>query len=308
MQAFVPNLEQTRKLVTLDRQVPVEIAWDRWRVQPWNGPKLLELFRTWGFRGFADQVRATIKDEPAEPTASIVQGSLFGEKSTASSTPRTADWPHEYHLVNTPTDFAAFLEQLKAQPRFAVDLETTSLDAHEAEIVGIAVCWKPAEAWYLALRGPAGEQLLDPAETLAQLKPILENPVIGKVNQNIKYDWQVFKTAGVHVLGVVGDSMLADYLLHAGTRNHNLDALAMDHLGHRNISITELIGKGKNFTSRMDQVPSAAKVAEYAGEDADVAWRLCAKLEPMLVELQFKRPFSRATRRGSGARSPPGRG
>ena len=119
------------------------------------------------------------------------------------------------------------------------------------------------------------------------MKPILEDEAIGKVNQNIKYDWQVLKRNGVDMAGIAGDSMVADYLLHAGTRNHNLDALAMDHLQHRNISITELIGKGKRQLT-MDQVP-CARVAEYAGEDADVAWRLCEKLEPMLQELHFKR-------------------
>jgi DNA polymerase I len=287
LQAFLPNLERTRKLVTLDRQVPVPLAWDQWPVRPWNGPKLLELFRTWGFRGFAEQVRATIKDVAVEAASQIVQGSLFSDDSAGASPPKAADWPHEYHLVNTPKDFAAFLKQLQKQTRFAIDLETTSLDAHQADIVGIAICWKPGEAWYLAVRGPAGEPVLDPDETIAQLKPILEDAAVGKLNQNIKYDWQVFKTAGVHMLGIVADSMLADYLLHAGTRNHNLDSLAMDHLGHRNISITELIGKGKNQI-RMDQVPTA-KVAEYAGEDADVAWRLCEKLEPMLAAVGFKR-------------------
>jgi DNA polymerase-1 len=150
----------------------------------------------------------------------------------------------------------------------------------------MAFCWKPGEAWYLAVRGPAGEPTCDPAKTLAQLKPILEDASIAKVNQNIKYDWQVLLASGIRMAGVAGDSMLADYLLHAGSRNHNLDALAMDYLGHRNISITELIGKGKKQL-RMDQVPSA-RVAEYAGEDADVAWRLCEMLEAELVKLHFK--------------------
>ena len=288
MQAFVPNIELSRKLVTLDQNVPVSIEWDKWRVRPWNGPKLLELFRTWGFRGFAEQARATIKDTPPEPsTGHVVQGNLFEGDAATSAAPAAADWPHEYHLVNTAKDFTAFLKQLQKQGRFAIDLETTSLDAHLADIVGVAICWKPAEAWYLALRGPAGETVLDPEATLAKLKPILEAAAIGKVNQNIKYDWQVLLHNGIRMQGVVGDSMVADYLLHAGTRNHNLDALAMDHLGHRNISITELIGKGKKQL-RMDQVP-VEKVAEYAAEDADVAWRLCEKLEPKLIELGFKK-------------------
>ena len=299
LQAFVPNLEMSRKLVTLDTHVPVPLEWDKWHVQPWDGPKLVELFRAWGFRGFAEQARATIKDTPAEASHQIVQGSLFGaEDAPAPIKSASPDWPHEYRLVNNDKDFTAFLKQLKKQTRFAIDLETTSLDTQQADIVGLAFCWKPGTAWYLAVRAPAGEPVLDSEQTLATLKPILEDPAINKVNQNIKYDWQVLLAHGIRTAGVVGDSMVADYLLHAGTRNHNLDALAMDHLGHRNISITDLIGKGKNQL-RMDQVPSA-KVAEYAAEDADVAWRLCEKLEPMLVELKFKRSILPSPLRGRG--------
>ncbi|MBI1830342.1 MAG: DNA polymerase I [Planctomycetes bacterium] len=294
LQAFLPELDRSRKLVTLDTQAPMALTWEAWRVQPWDGPTLLQHFRDWGFRGFAEQVRSTIAAAPAETKSQIVQGSLFGSDEAAAAPAGGADWPHAYHLVHRTGDFTSFLAQLKKQKRFAIDLETTSLDPHLAEVVGIAICWQPGEAWYLALRGPAGEPVLDPNATLAQLKPILEDPSIGKVNQNVKYDWQVLLAQGVRMLGVVGDSMVADYLLHAGTRNHNLDALAMDHLKHRNISITELIGKGKNQL-RMDQVPTA-RVAEYAGEDADVAWRLCEKLEPELVALGLKRAdaFSRS--------------
>jgi DNA polymerase-1 len=289
LQAFVPNLEMSRKLVTLDRRVPVPLEWERWRIQEWDGPKLRELFVNWGFRAFAEQLRVSVRTAPAPPASrQIVQGSLFGDDPT--STPlqnAVADWPHEYHLVNSDKEFAAFLKRLQKQARFAIDLETTSLDPRQAQIVGLAFCFKPAEAYYLAVRGPSGEPTLDPDATLAHLKPILEDASIGKINQNIKYDWQVFLANGIRLNGIVGDSMLADYLLHAGTRNHNLDALALDHLQHRNISITELIGKGQNQRP-MDRVPTA-KVAEYAGEDADVAFRLCEKLEPMLEELRFKR-------------------
>ncbi len=302
LQAFLPKLETSRKLVTLDTHVPVPMEWDKWSVQPWDGPKLLDLFRTWGFRGFADQVRSTIQSELQETKSNIVQGSLFGvAEETTATVAAAADWPHTYHLVNRAADFTAFLKQLKQQERFAIDLETTSLDTQQAEIVGLAFCWQAGEAWYLAVRGPAGEPVLDVKDTLAKLRPTLENAGVAKVNQNLKYDWQVLLNQGIRMAGLAGDSMIADYLLHAGTRNHNLDALAMDHLGHRNISITELIGKGKSQL-QMDQVPTA-RVAEYAGEDADVAWRLCAKLEPMLVELKFK-----LRREGEAPAEPPAGG
>lgn len=287
LQAFLPDLERSRKLVTLNANVSLPLTWDAWRVQAWDGQALLQHFREWGFRGFAEQVRGTIATTSEETKSQVVQGSLFGGEEAAAATSTGGDWPHTYHLVNRAAEFKTFLARLKQQKRFAVDLETTSLEPHLAEIVGIAICWQPGEAWYLAVRGPAGEAVLDERAALAQLKVILEDPAVGKINQNIKYDWQVLLAQGIRMAGVVGDSMVADYLLHAGTRNHNLDALAMDHLKHRNISITELIGKGKNQL-RMDQVPTA-RVAEYAGEDADVAWRLCEKLEPELAALGLKR-------------------
>lgn len=287
LQAFVPNVEQSRRLVTLDRHVPVELAWESWRIAEWDGPRLRELFNNWGFRAFAEQLRVNVRTAAPPPKPrEIVQGSLFGDDG--SEAPKAvADWPHEYHLINNEKDFAAFVKQLEKQKRFAIDLETTSLEPRQAQIVGLAFCFQPAQAWYLATRGPTGEATLGLDATLARLKPILENPAIGKLNQNIKYDWQVLFAHGIRLAGIVGDSMIADYLLHAGTRAHNLDALAMDHLGHRNIPIEHLIGKGRH-ERQMDRV-ATAKVAEYAGEDADVAFRLCQKLEPMLAEAGWKR-------------------
>jgi DNA polymerase-1 len=175
------------------------------------------------------------------------------------------------------------LRELKKQKRFAFDLETTSLQPWDAKIVGWALCWKPGEAWYLAVRGPDGSRLLDPEQTLEKLRPILEDPAIAKINQNIKYDLLVLRSHGVIVAGVAGDSMVADYLLHAGERSHGLDDLARRYFNHANISITELIGKKSKGQPQltMAQVPTE-KVAEYAGEDSDVAWRLCERLEPEL--------------------------
>jgi DNA polymerase-1 len=117
---------------------------------------------------------------------------------------------------------------------------------------------------------------------------------VGKVNKHIKYDLQVFWRNGVRLAGVVGDSMVADYLLRAGERGHNMEVLSLEYLQHRPIPISDLIGKGKS-QKRMDEVPPA-QVAVYAGEDADVAWRLCALLEPLLQNEKWLRSD---TRRGT---------
>ncbi len=297
----MPKLEMSRKLVRLATDVPIELKWDDWKIHPLDRAKLFELFRTWGFRRFADEMRpgavASTGDAKPAQTASDagtqtsrgakgLQGDLFGDLAddAEDSGALVARWEHNYHLVDTPAKFGEFLEQFKQQPRFAIDLETTSLDPHLAQIVGFAICWKPAEAWYLPVRGPIGDSVLDPKKTLAALNPILEDPAVQKINQNIKYDWQVLKTSGVHLRGVAGDSMIADYLLHAGERSHGMDVLAEKHLQHRVIPITALIGKGKQQKC-MDEVP-CEQVKEYSAEDADVAWRLCASLEPMLQDLR----------------------
>ncbi|MCI0637916.1 MAG: DNA polymerase I [Gemmataceae bacterium] len=236
----------------------------------------------------------------------LMQGSLFGEEEEAGFEalpvlPRRK-WEADYHLVNSAEKFGHFLKELHRQERIALDVETTSLEPRKAQLVGLAFCWKQGEAWYLPLRGPKSDPVLEETATLAALKPILECARPAKVNQNIKYDLQVLKAHGIELGGLAGDSMVADYLLHAGERAHGLDILAEKHLGHRMIPIDELIGaRGQR---RLDQVP-CAEVAQYAGEDADAAWRLCAKLEPELEKLGFKKPsavgrLSRAVPDGPG--------
>ena len=300
----------TRQLVRLVTEVPVVYAWERWRLRPLDVPRLLELFKEFGFRSLAEQVKnAGGNSVPA-------QRSLFDERpdldfqfganaadveSTAASadlaSPRIqaepvaseyttvgAGWKGDYRLVDTPEKFEAFYSQLQQQKRFAIDLETTGLQPLREEIVGLAFSWREGEGWYLALRGPAGAPLLDPTTTLERLRPIFEDAGIAKVNQNIKYDLLVLRARGVYLAGVAGDSMVADYLLNAGERAHNKEELAKRHLGHQIIPITELIGEKARKTpqKRMDEV-DPARVAVYAGEDADLAWRLCDKLENELT-------------------------
>lgn len=203
------------------------------------------------------------------------------EPAPASRVAADDSWSYAgYELVDTPERFTRFLAELKKQSRFVFDTETTGLDPLRSEIVGFAFCWEPHKAYYLPVRAPAEDAKLDPAATLVALKPIFENPAVSKVNQNIKYDQLVLANEQVRLAGVVGDSMLAHYLLHPGARSHGLDDLTEEYLKHRNISITELIGKGKKQIT-MDQVPTA-KVRDYAAEDADAAWQLAAILEPQL--------------------------
>ncbi|HYV39127.1 MAG TPA: DNA polymerase I, partial [Gemmataceae bacterium] len=280
LRAFIPNKERNRDLVTLKTDVPMPLAWDEWSLREWDVPRLLALFKEWGFRSFADQVRsATPKEEPVAETG-LVQGDLFGSPEIAVTPLPSGDvWDYsKYQLVNTPEKFAAFKAELAKQTRFAVDLETTGLEPRLADMVGLAFSWQEGEAYYLAVRGPAGEPALDTKTVLAELKPILEAAMPAKVNQNIKYDMLVFRQHGVNLGGIVGDPMVAHYVLHADEREHNMEALSRTYLHHEAVPITDLIGKKGKKQLRMDQVPTQ-KVAEYSGEDADVALRLCQQLE-----------------------------
>jgi DNA polymerase-1 len=236
----------------------------------------------------ADSLRESVgnaDEKVADSLRESVSNAARGASGPPSETAPTADvpWFQEYHLVDTAEKFEEFFRQLTKQKRFAFDLETTSLRPLEAEIVGIAFSWRPGEGWYLALRGPEGSTLLDPAPALERLRPIFADPKIAKLNQNIKYDLLVLRGRGVEVNGVSGDPMVADYLLHAGERSHNLEELARRYLNHAMVPIEELIGKKSKKQPQlvMDQV-AVARVAAYSAEDADAAWRLCLHLESRL--------------------------
>lgn len=283
------TIELSKKLVRLDTAVPLEMDWEAWRVRPPDVNRLVNLFREWGFHRFQTMVRTEFKEQESqaiEAPATARQRDLFadvpdGEAESVAAN-RSHFQGHQYHLVDIPESFEKFVQELGKQKRIAVDLETTNLEPRRAEIVGLAFAWKEGEAWYLPVRGPAEDKKLDPTQTLARLKPILKDANVAKVNQNIKYDQMVFRQSGVALGGIAGDSMVADYLLHAGERSHNLDDLSARYLNHQTIPITDLIGKGSQQL-RMDQV-STPRVAEYSGEDADAAWRLCGLLESQLSQ------------------------
>ena len=257
----------SRQLVRLDVHVPVRVPWQAAEVRPRDIGPMLELCSQFGFHRFAEQLRGTKAEPPAVASAIIS------------------------HVIDTPAAFAAFLVELKQQPQFSFDLETTSIAPTQADIVGYVFCWKAGEGYYLPVRAPAGEQHLDPSATLEALRPVLESAEIGKIGQNLKYDALVLRAGGAALAGIRFDTMMASYLLDAGERNHNLDELAKRYLNHTTIKISQLIGTGKN-QKRMDEVP-VPDVAAYAVEDAEVAWRLWPILKGRLAEDNLTELFER---------------
>jgi len=213
------------------------------------------------------------------PAATDGQMDLFGTALPAQEVLPGSDatsTDHTYTLLDHAVAVQFFARKLAEQPAFCFDTETTSLDTLEAELVGIAFSYEAHTAYYVAL--PANRE-----EAMALLEPLrgpLENPAIEKVGHNLKYDYQVLLNYGIRVQGALVDTMLMHYLVEPDQR-HGMDDLAQKLLGYSPISITSLIGpKGKNQKSMRDVDPAA--VAEYAGEDADITWRLRSTLQPLV--------------------------
>jgi DNA polymerase-1 len=227
-----------------------------------------------------DTIMDEVADAPA-PAAPV----------PASAPARPTDgWDYsKYELVATGDEFKKFLAKLAKQKAFVFDLETTGLDPISDPIVGFAFCWEPGTAYYLPVRAPEGDPRLDLDETLGDLKPIFENPTVEKRNHNIKFDQLALMANGVTLAGVAGDSMIAHYLLEPGARAHGLDDLTQTELGHANVPISELTGKGKKQIA-MDAVP-VARVKDYACEDADSALRLAALYEPRVANRGLRKLY-----------------
>ncbi len=203
-------------------------------------------------------------------------GRLFQELEFSQLQKRFAAAPAGPVKRYTQVTGAAALESLAAELRqagaFALDTETTSQDPMRARLVGISVSLRPHEAFYI----PCGHSYLGvPAQlprdrVLEVLKPVLEDPAVAKVGQNIKYDLIVLARHGAQVAGVVFDTMIASYLLNPSKRSHGLDQIALDFLDHCTTTFAEVAGKGAAAVT-FDKVP-LEKATAYACEDADITW------------------------------------
>jgi DNA polymerase-1 len=259
-------------LVTLNRQVPLDIDWESCRVGGAEPEEVRSFYSALGFRSLLEETQ----EAPAAPAKGTAQGSLFETRTSEPQLATIATVRKDYSTVSDLDALRALVAEMERQDEIAIDTETTSLEPRRARLVGMSFSWRPDQGVYVALGGPKGSTLCPVEQAVALLKPLLEAEGPRKTGQNLKYDISVLKNYGVEVSGLSGDSMVASYLLHPSSRSHGLDALSRRHLGYSPVPIEELIGKGPQQLT-MDRVP-VEKVSPYSCEDADLALQLSRKL------------------------------
>lgn len=267
LRAGLPQLPLSKKLVTIKTDVELPLAFSDLMQLPENREQLIELCQEYEFKNW-------LKDLVGQEKAPMV--------ATTAPEPIVPALSFEYRIITEQAQFEELLAQLNACTLFCVDTETTSIDAVSAEIVGIAIAIDLTHAAYIPLRHTDGSPQLSRDLVLAALKPLLENPAIGKIGQNLKYDYIVFKNHDITLQGIVFDTMLESYLLNSTATRHNMDALALKYLGHKTISFSDVAGTGAKQL-RFDQIP-VNRAAPYAAEDAEITLKLHNLLYPQLEE------------------------
>ena len=250
----------SKKLVTLKKDVPVKDKLEDLILKKIDKNKLYTFLREMEFNRLLSSAISTYGEVGFQDKNKNNQDHSENNKLSKKN----------YFLFKNEIEIQNWLKEADEVGEFAIDTETTSLDAHQAELVGISLCYKPGHSGYIPLAHKSGKNL-DESKVLKILKPYLEDAAIKKIGQNIKFDYIVFFKRGINITPVE-DTMLMSYVLDAGKNRHNLDTLAEIHLQHKNISFKDLVGTGKkqlNF-SEVDIV--SAK--DYAAEDADVTLRL----------------------------------
>lgn len=190
-----------------------------------------------------------------------------------------------YKTINALDEFHKLIDKLNSVPYFAIDTETTSIDWQKADLVGVSVATANYEGYYIPV-GHTGDfdilldNQLDRDFVLNQLKPILENPNIGKIGQHIKYDSHIFKKYGIELNNWHMDTMLASYVINGVATRHNMDDLARHYLGVNTTTFEDVAGKGAKQLS-FDKV-DMDKASDYACEDADITYRLFSVFDDYL--------------------------
>ncbi|WP_321909858.1 DNA polymerase I [Paraburkholderia sp. J11-2] len=276
-------LPMARKLVTVetacDLAPHLETIEASLATRPEAREELRDIFARHGFKTWLREVTEVSQQSETVPAAT--QGDA-PEKDAIVQPALFVDAPRHYETIQTWPQFDTWLKRIEAAELTAFDTETTALDPMVAKLVGMSFSTEPGVAAYLPLahRGPDAPDQLPQGEVLARLKPWLESEKHKKVGQHMKYDEQVLANYGIELNGVEHDTLLESYVLESH-RSHDMDSLALRHLGIKTIKYEEVAGKGAQQIG-FDDV-SLEKAAEYAAEDADVTLQLHRALYPQIA-------------------------
>ncbi|AQS47527.1 MULTISPECIES: DNA polymerase I [Thioclava] len=290
-ETLIEKAEQIRlskQLVTLDDQTPIEFTLDDLEIREPDVDTLMGFLNEMEFRTLTRRVAEKFGAEP--PPAPVVTDVPASHVDPAPEVDQPPFDPDSYVCIRDAETLTQWLDEARAKGWVAVDTETTSLNDMKAELVGVSLCTEAGKAAYLPLAHISGGDDLfggservagqmDFKEALALLKPVLEDPAILKIGQNMKYDFKIFARLGIRV-APIDDTMLMSYAMFSGLHGHGMDTLSDRYLNHQPIPIKELIGTGKSQIT-FDKV-EIEKATRYAAEDADITLRLWQQFKPRL--------------------------
>jgi len=260
----------SKKLVTLKHDAPVERDLIDFELKEIDKDKLYQFFREMEFNRLLSSAISTY----GEPKLSIPKNFSITEENQKKISKK------EYFLISNLNEIDEWIKEAEETGEVAVDTETSSLDPHQANLIGVSLSSKIGKACYIPI-GHNSKKCLSKELVLKKLKPLLEDPSIKKIGQNIKFDFIVLFKHGINISSME-DTMLMSYVLDAGKNRHNMDTLSEIHLNHKTILFKDLVGSGKkeiNFSE-----VNVEKAKDYAAEDADITLRLYKKFYKSLKE------------------------
>ena len=250
----------SKKLVTLMKDAPVERKLEEFHLKKIDKDKLYKFLREMEFNRLLSSVISAYGEPLLEETA----------KETKPEKKHQNISKKNYHLITNEKEIDEWINEAEEAGELAIDTETSSLDAHQADLVGISLSTKIGKACYIPI-GHKFKGCLKKETVIKKLKPLLEDKSVKKIGQNIKFDFIVLYKHGIN-MNSMEDTMLMSYVLDAGKNRHNMDTLSEIHLQHKTISFKEIVGTGKKEINFSDV--ELDKAMEYAAEDADITYRL----------------------------------
>ncbi len=253
----------SKKLVTLKKDSPIKIELSEFKLKDINREKLYNFLREMEFNRLLSSVISAY-GKPKLLSSSIETKVL--EKQAPINN-------KNYDLITNEKQIDGWIKEAEENGEVAVDTETSSLDPHQADLVGVSLCSKIGKACYIPI-GHNSPNCINKDTVIKKLKPLLEDPSVKKIGQNIKFDFIVLFRHGINISSME-DTMLMSYVLDAGKNRHNMDILSEIHLGHKTISFKEIVGTGRKEINFKEVEIEKAK--DYAAEDADITFRLYKK-------------------------------